>query len=312
VSLTFSAVVDHCPICDHGKFEYFGGRWQFGHRLSYYVCCYCGFVFQSPRMSDREAAEFYSADYRRLYDGREEPTSELLQVQKLRAKHLASIVEGQLGSAAARCLDIGCSTGELLKEIRRALPHCSVYGVEPSQAHRAFCRTQGIDVYQSLEDLQERQQTPQFGLVTMSHVLEHISHPVDYLTRLRTHFIAPEGWLLVEVPNLFGHGSFQVAHPLCFSRKSLSECLLKAGYEPRYWKVHNCPRTDDPRGLFLTVMARAAKSRDIQFRPKRVHPSVVRWCRRTGHAQESYGQALSHLVRSEIGRLVRAKAAGPR
>ncbi len=50
------------------------------------------------------------------------------------------------------------------------------------------------------------------GLISMFHVLEHLPDPVGYLSALRQKFLEPDGWLLIEVPNLYAHDCFEVAH----------------------------------------------------------------------------------------------------
>ena len=88
----------------------------------------------------------------------------------------------------------------------------------------------GLTVYASLEEL-EKAGEKHFDLISMSHVLEHLPDPVGYLVHLRETLLDPQGWLLLEVPNLYAHDSFEVAHLVSYSAHTLLQTLEKAGFE---------------------------------------------------------------------------------
>lgn len=300
---SFLVTVNSCPLCKRSDPEYFGGRWQFGYRLNYQICRFCGFVFLSPRMSDEEMTVLYRAEYRRIYNSSEAPTDDLIETQSHRAQHLACIIQDQIGSSVKSCLDIGCSTGELLKVVKTNLPNCDIVGVEPSDAHRTFCQSHGIDTYDSLDHLQEY--VPErFDLIIMSHVLEHLADPLAFLIRLYNQFANTNGHILIEVPNLYGHGCFEIAHPVCFSKKTLNECLRGAGFVPIFWKVHNIPCSEDARGLYLVALAKVQSPPMSPFKPKPLHPFWVKWRRRVGRTKESTQMALYVLLRQELKRFI--------
>jgi len=79
-----------------------------------------------------------------------------------------------------------------------------------------------LTVYPSLDDLGQAD-GGRFDLVSMAHVLEHIPNPVEYLSDLRERYLTPDGWLLIEVPNLYAHDSFEIAHSIAFSSHTLRE-----------------------------------------------------------------------------------------
>ena len=153
----------------------------------------------------------------------------------------------------SQCLDIGCSAGILLNSLVKKYA-CNVTGVEPGLAYQNYAQKQGVTVCSSLDDLPHIQKE-KFDLVSMAHVLEHISNPVDYLSNLRKSYLSSDGWILIEVPNLYYHDCFEIAHLISFSSHTLQETLKKASFEIVANKKHGLPRSD-LLPLYLTFLAR--------------------------------------------------------
>ena len=96
----------------------------------------------------------------------------------------------------ARALDIGCNTGLLLDVLREF--GYQTEGIERSPAAAdavaAGHRIHRVDI-EGADDLDGR-----FDLITLTHVLEHLRHPVDALRWIGRH-LTPEGIAVIEVPN---------------------------------------------------------------------------------------------------------------
>ncbi len=259
--------VDHCPLCQSEISSLFDRRLFRGHQVVNRLCGRCGLVFQSPRMTPGELDEFYAREYRQVYQGEEGPTQKDLFVQHGRADALLGLMSAH-GVAPARYLDIGCSSGILLK---RFMEHfgCEVVGVEPGVAYRDYARKQGLTVYSDITEL-KGSADPRFDLISLAHVLEHLPDLVGYLVDLRVDHLAPSGWMLIEVPNLYAHDSFEIAHMISFSECTLRQTLKKVGYEVVALKKHGAPRSKI-LPLYLTLLARPATvaPADISIRPER-------------------------------------------
>jgi 2-polyprenyl-3-methyl-5-hydroxy-6-metoxy-1,4-benzoquinol methylase len=250
--------VTNCPLCGKTGSRPFDQRVFHGLPVVNRICAACGFVFQSPRMTEAELQEFYAAEYRRLYQGSEGPSAKDLAVQTQRADALLDFTRPYLSGAAALSedslfLDIGCSAGKLLESFARAY-HCRVVGVEPGDAYRAEDQRRGLDVYASLDGVEQAGQYP-CDLISLIHVLEHLPDPVQYLAHLRQKLLKPDGALLIEVPNLYAHDSFEVAHLASFSAHTLVETLKQAGFELVALRKHGAPRSR-LLPLYITVLAR--------------------------------------------------------
>jgi SAM-dependent methyltransferase len=248
-----SMIVQSCPLCEGKQNKLFDKRVFRGETVSNRICSTCGLVYQSPRMSEEELTGFYEREYRPLYQGSQGPNPKDLTVQQSRAASLLEFTRGNL-SGCSRHLDIGSSAGLLLQRFQEAFS-CQSLGIEPGNAYRSYAQEQGLRVFASLDELEAAGES-QFDLISMAHVLEHIPDPVGYLSALREKWLVAGGHLLVEVPNLYAHDSFEVAHLVSFSAHTLSQTLQKAGFEIITLEQHGRPRSE-VLPLYLTVLARA-------------------------------------------------------
>lgn len=268
---------ERCPLCGKTGSRLFDRRQFRGKMVLNRICAHCGLVYQSPRMTPAELDEFYAAEYRQLYQGTEAPDPRDLLAQQGRAAALLEFVRGRVNQVA-RHLDLGCSAGVLLVAFRQRYD-CQPVGVEPGEAYRQFAQSQALAVYPDLAALSAAGET-RFDLISLAHVLEHLPDPVGYLANLREQHLTPQGWLLLEVPNLYCHDSFEVAHLASFSAHTLRQTVQQAGFELVAFKKHGQPRSQC-LPLYLTLLARPRRG-DFQNRPTLKAESFVALKRRLG------------------------------
>jgi 2-polyprenyl-3-methyl-5-hydroxy-6-metoxy-1,4-benzoquinol methylase len=273
-----------CPLCQASASLMFDQREFRGIPVTNRLCQRCGLVFQSPRMNEMESQEFYEAEYRRLYQGQEGPNAKDLRVQSARAKNTLGFICQRVKSCAY-ILDIGCSSGALLQTFSEYY-HAQAFGIEPGTIYRQYAQASGLTIYPSLGEL-EQARLPRFNLISMMHVLEHLADPVEYLQHLREHLLEPDGWLLVEVPNLYAHDSFEVAHLISFSTQSLVQVIKKAGFHPVLIRSHGQPRSK-LIPLYLTLLAKSGGSQVYTLKPEK----LVRIKRKAGFA---YRHLVEHV-----------------
>jgi 2-polyprenyl-3-methyl-5-hydroxy-6-metoxy-1,4-benzoquinol methylase len=210
-----------CPVCNsclHTPYE------RFGHRLQYtYVRCRdCANVYQSPRpkYDDRFLRAAYGNYY--LFSGNHEYAETALTGFR---EEVAEIVT--FDTARERLLDVGCAMGDFLFTAKDHYP--IVCGTEISEAMASFtARKLGIRVlkvqFTSLDTAE------MFSCIHMSHVIEHVPNPGDWLKHAKK-ILRPGGVLVLCVPNMFS-----------FSR--VAKLLLKRiGLRKGRWKNGN--RTPD-------------------------------------------------------------------
>lgn len=275
-----------CPLCASNQSTLFDRRAFRGLQVTNRLCRRCGFVYQSPRMAEVELQEFYAQEYRRLYQGSSGPNPKDLAVQTGRAEALLGFVNDRL-PAVQRHLDIGSSAGILLERFHRHYG-CQSAGIEPGEAYRVYSTGRGLRVYPTLDELQAAGEE-RFDLISLAHVLEHLPGPVEYLAYLGEQLLAPGGWLLLEVPNLYAHDCFEVAHLVSFSPHTLRETFQKAAFRPVVLVKHGKPRSE-LIPLYLTALARPVLGDAPLYMP--VPERNVSLNRRFGLARR---QALSRL-----------------
>lgn len=144
------------------------------------------------------------------------------------------------------CLDVGCASGYMARELKQK--NCKVYGIEidPKLAQEAqkYC----VEVLNA--DIEKIEQIPfrvnQFDVIILSDILEHLSRPDLVLANLRR-YIKPEGCVIASIPNivrieirlklLFGSFEYQKSgvlsksHLRFFTLKSAKKLFRIAGYQ---------------------------------------------------------------------------------
>lgn len=270
-------IVEICPLCGQDKSILFDRRDFRGFDVTNVLCSNCGLVFQSPRMTASELENFYQDEYRIAYHGQEGPSDKDLRVQKARAENLINFLNDLGVENISRYLDIGGSAGTLMEAIQGAFGS-EVVGIEPGAAYREFARSKGLTVYEELKQIEAADES-RFDLVSMIHVLEHIPDPVGYLNALRDKHLTENARLLIEVPNLYAHDCFEVAHISSFSRGTLIQVLKKAGYQTIFIERHGYPRS---KLIPLYISLLAGSSENLPDPNEIDLEKLVKMKRRTG------------------------------
>jgi SAM-dependent methyltransferase len=137
-----------------------------------------------------------------------------------------------------RLLDVGCATGDFLVEMNRH--GWDTVGIEPNERAAQLAQERGCRVMVgTLEHAQFGADS--FDVITMWHVLEHVSDPLEQLAAAKR-ILKSKGLLIFCVPNLhsleakiFGHlwAGFDVPrHAYAFSRKGLKSLFDQTGFTP--------------------------------------------------------------------------------
>lgn len=266
-----------CFLCHSENTRRFAEAESFGFPLVYSMCKNCGLVFQSNESSLATNQDFYIEAYRKIYQENPHPTKKDLWIQEQRANHLVDLVRSHSKVPAKNALDIGASSGTLLLKFQQVFG-CEVTGVEPGAAYRAFAEKNGIVMFASIDELIS-ESMKRFDLVSLVHVLEHLPDPVNMLSTIRELFLSDNGHLILEVPNLFVHDSFELAHLTCFSPQKLVETVQQAGYDVQLIARHGVPRSDMLK-LYITLLAQPL-SEDLPTPPIKKE-SLVRIKRQLG------------------------------
>jgi SAM-dependent methyltransferase len=222
--------IGECPCCSASQRTPVLGDGAQGFDLA--RCQQCGLV----HAIGRQPAGLLDAGYGARGAGQDDVDRQ----RKRRAVELYDrLAGGRLGHphAGARALDLGCNTGQLLDTL--AERGWITEGVERSPGAARIAaehhRIHDLD----LEDPQASTGA-RYQLVTMTHVLEHMIHPVT-VARFVARHLADDGVGVIEVPNwddaargLWGRSyrPLELGDHVCFfDRDSLRAVLEQGGLQ---------------------------------------------------------------------------------
>jgi SAM-dependent methyltransferase len=201
-----------CPVCESDNNQPFIHMGNSDH--AYYLCeCSCAFLH--PMMTADELNTWYASGEYRTKTEQADPGSKLAKIQhKQRAEYIVEL----LGTMKpTRHLDIGCSSGELLREIKAKHPGVVQAGVDPDPT----VTTDEFDIRKNINEVKGT-----FDLVTLIQTLEHISEPAKMMfaiwERMKTGSI-----LVVEVPNRHADiiSFIPPQHVIAYDEKSLKYAM---------------------------------------------------------------------------------------
>lgn len=204
-----------------------------GHKIG--RCCTCGHVQLFPLPND--------VDYYQVSSHTHNMPRETFALKRSKSSiDTARRVEWVCSTASpgAKVLDVGCGYGFVIDALTREGYEAT--GLDISQVPLTVARAQLQGVFRLGEVDESFVTTYQscFEVVTMFHVLEHVHEPVKLLKRC-FELVRPNGWLLVEVPNVneimlkccseYRAFYWRKTHLSYFDATRLGAALHRAGWE---------------------------------------------------------------------------------
>ncbi len=224
-----SQKIASCPICT-GQSVYYNKKSGY----TYFKCSSCGLIYLDPLPTATE--EIYSdqyfqgADLGYGYVDYDLDKKSMDQAFKLYISKIKSYTEGR------NLLDVGAATGYFINIAKEY--GFITQGIEISAfaAHKA--KEKGLDVFNgTLKDFVSH---TKFEVVTMLDVIEHVLNPTEEIKAVST--LQPNGGIVIintpdagsvfaKVLGAHWHLLIPPEHVHCFTKKSMSVLLNKAGYE---------------------------------------------------------------------------------
>lgn len=191
--------ITNCPVCDNTKFsEYLTTKDFFFTQEDFTLskCDNCDFVFTNPIPSNLskyyETEEYLSHNsskggiISRIYSS----------VRTMNVKRKYDLVSNYC--TKGNILDVGCGTAELLQYFKNN--DWTTTGIEPNEnARNIAIKTNGINVFD--EDALADFPTKSFDVISMWHVLEHVSKLNKRLTEV-SNLVKDDGTMIFALPNL--------------------------------------------------------------------------------------------------------------
>jgi 2-polyprenyl-3-methyl-5-hydroxy-6-metoxy-1,4-benzoquinol methylase len=288
-----------CPVCLNPVTEpaLSGTDWLFESttkifRLNSCACCHC--LFLDPMPCEEEIAGFYPSLYW-WHSSNPQRDSSLKKLESVYRKlalrdHIAFISRAAGNRPGLDLLDVGCGSGTLLALLK----------------HRGF-RPVGVDFSEEAARVAETENgvrvivgslhqahfpSESFDIVTLFHVLEHVTTPRHTLAEV-FRILKPNGAIILQVPNIdswqfkaFGakwYGLDVPRHVIDYSKKSVLKLLKDTGFVPRHIKHFNL-RDNAPAFVSSIFPSLDPVSRAVRHRKHGVRESVLTaWSRHAAY-----------------------------
>ncbi|MEI6059350.1 MAG: class I SAM-dependent methyltransferase [Bacteroidota bacterium] len=232
-------LLKNCPVCGLESFEPFlSGKDYFltDEIFGIVQCNKCSFRFTNPRPKVDELGKYYqSAEYISHSDTRKGAFAWVYQqVRKYTLGRKLAMI--QTFQPKGEILDIGCATGQFLQYM--GSHGWKTSGIEPDEKTRTRAISEyGLQVYP--EEHLNTLARSSFDVITMWHVLEHVSGLQERMEQLRA-LLKPEGTLIIAVPNceaydaqkygVFWAGYDLPRHLYHFSKTDMKLLMEKNGF----------------------------------------------------------------------------------
>ena len=207
-----------CPLCDNTtsqKYMELKDHSVSKELFQLVQCTDCSFLYTNPRPYDKDLEAYYQSD---TYISHSQRSNGLLDSLYYMARNIMlnkkrKWIFKMIGSKPT-LLDFGCGTGSFVNHL---LSHdWDAWGVEPNHNARSIANQNHNQVFQSLDTLPDKQ----FEIITLWHVLEHVSDLDAKLKELISR-LNETGLMFIALPNC---GSYD------------------AKYYQDYWAGYDVPR----------------------------------------------------------------------
>jgi hypothetical protein len=216
------------------------------HEYENFICSGCGVVSGQPEPNEDHLIAHYNSVYRRSHsaceiDGELIDTPVDLAVserslKRVRNFHTAMTRNVQdypdlkLGPEDT-VVDFGAYQGMFLFGIFQ-LWACRCIASDYNRKGISFARSNfGFDGSRVTEDIYSDTFDEPVSIATMVHSLEHLREPVRFLKHLRKNILSPDGFIYIEVPNLYGIALCEPTHFFTYSNESLTFLLERSGFQ---------------------------------------------------------------------------------
>ena len=234
-----------CPSCDSSNIKPHISCIDYTmseEKFTIVSCETCDFKFTSPRPEDEKLGNYYKSDNYISHTNNKIGIFNKLYhfARKISINIKLRLIKGE--ASGKKILDIGSGTGEFLKA-SESLGYNGI-GIEPSKIARKKAR-KNYNLNISKDTSLNQFETSEFDVITMWHVLEHVTDLNNTIKGLHK-IIKKDGKLIIGVPN---HNSYDAKfygkywaawdvpiHLWHFTKKSMEEIMKKHDFKLVYTK----------------------------------------------------------------------------
>jgi ubiquinone/menaquinone biosynthesis C-methylase UbiE len=189
-----------CPICSSKEFDTFLQLKDYSiskEPFTIIQCKKCKLKITSPRPNEEDLGKYYESEE---YISHSDTSKGIINFLYQKVKSYTLKKKEKLISSfhtSKTLLDIGCGTGDFLLYCKSK--NWKVNGLEPDANARKKAHEKGLENVKDSKDLFSIPEKS-FGIITMWHVLEHVSELNKYLKQLYK-ILQDDGRILIAVPN---------------------------------------------------------------------------------------------------------------
>lgn len=230
-----------------------------------YKCKECGLMFLNPQPSPDELLKHYNSGYSVFSDSNE--IADMRKVYSLlETLYHCSDLKGKAFKwgkflllplkpflrttkvvEKGNFLDVGCGIGNFVFIMKYL--GMNAYGIEPGNFDKKFSEDYNLNIFQG-ELFEAKFDDNFFDVITLNHVLEHVSNPAETMQELYR-ILNKGGHLIIAVPitdsfafKLFGKYWAQLdtpRHLFLFSIDNLKDYAEHAGFEIDFIRYNSTP-----------------------------------------------------------------------
>lgn len=232
--------VFNCPVCNATSFNKFITCKDFmvSHKAFTIVECKdCRFKFTNPRPELENIGNYYkSTDYISHSDTKKGIVSKLYHiVRNYTLKNKLKLINKHVSRGTI--LDYGCGTGSFLTVCKNN--GWNAIGFEPDKDAAKIANQKGVIVFNKLNELKNHYLTTGYDVITLWHVLEHVTELNETLSFLKEN-LKKDGALIIALPNYKSYDAeiykeFWAAydvprHLYHFDQLSINNLMSKLGF----------------------------------------------------------------------------------
>jgi hypothetical protein len=245
----------YCDICGctEGKRINFNllffttvSHWPNLHKYDNFICKRCGVVFVYPQMSEKRLVEFYNTIYRespyslhiedKIIDTPIKIPGSGVSLQRFKTfydtiKRNSDKIRDLVPREEDVFIDYGAYQGMFLYGVSSIWKSkCIAYdynakGIEFAKNHFGFTDSVvGKNIYNDVFGKRAK-------YITLIHAFEHLRYPTKFLRHIKSSVLDNNGFLYMEVPNIYGYNLGEPSHFYSFSKDSLRNCLQSCEFQ---------------------------------------------------------------------------------
>lgn len=193
-----------CPVCGNNKTKTFlecSDHFFTNEKFTLVECEQCEFVFVNPRPTENELSRYYESPEYISHSATKKGliNTIYIKVRKHTLKKKFTLVNKF--ATGKSILDIGCASGELLNEFKQN--GWTALGIEPNENARKLA-IENYRLQVEAEPYLNKIEKESFDVISMWHVLEHVSNLPDRMKQL-SEIIKDSGILVIALPNRKSH-----------------------------------------------------------------------------------------------------------